>query len=59
MFGHTVGSAIGMGYVNHDDGVDVQFVESGSYEIEVACERFPARASLKPLYDSRNERVKA
>ncbi|MDH3474457.1 MAG: aminomethyltransferase family protein, partial [Rhodospirillales bacterium] len=59
MFGHTVGRAIGMGYVNHDDGVDVQFVESGSYQIEVAGERLPARASLKPLYDPRNERVKA
>ncbi len=59
MFGHTVGSAIGMGYVNNEDGVDAQFVESGSYQIEVAGERLPALASLAPLYDPRNERVKA
>jgi glycine cleavage system T protein len=59
MFGHTVGRAIGMGYVANADGVDAAFVESGSYEIEVAGQRLPARASLRPLYDPRNERVKA
>ena len=25
---------------------------------EIACERFPAQASLRPLYDPRSERVK-
>jgi 4-methylaminobutanoate oxidase (formaldehyde-forming) len=58
MFGHTVGRAIGMGYVANEGGVDSRFVESGSYEIEVACERFPARASLEPLYDPKHERVR-
>jgi sarcosine dehydrogenase len=47
MFGHAVGKSLGMGYVEHEDGVDADFVKSGRYEIEVACERFPATASLK------------
>ena len=41
------------------DGVDADFVKSGSYQIEVAGERFAARASLRPLYDPKAERVKA
>ncbi len=58
-YGHHLGAAIGMGYVTHPDGVNADFVKSGSYEIEVACERFPAKASLRPLYDPKSERPKA
>ncbi|MCH6588673.1 MAG: FAD-dependent oxidoreductase, partial [Proteobacteria bacterium] len=58
-YGHHLGRAIGLGYVGHPDGVDADFVNSGSYEIEVAGERFAARASLRPLYDPKAERVKA
>ncbi|MEE8535865.1 MAG: aminomethyltransferase family protein, partial [Kiloniellales bacterium] len=57
-YGHHLGRAIGLGYVSHPDGVDADFVKSGRYEIEVACERFPAQASLRPLYDPKAERVK-
>jgi glycine cleavage system T protein len=58
MFGYTVGCAIGMGYVAHEDGVNANFVNAGSYEIEVACERIPARASLQPFYDPKSKRVR-
>ena len=49
---------IGLGYVNNPDGVTADWVKEGTYEIEVACERFPAQASLRPLYDPKAERVK-
>ncbi|MFQ6018672.1 MAG: glycine cleavage T C-terminal barrel domain-containing protein, partial [Kiloniellaceae bacterium] len=58
-YGHHLGRAIGLGYVNHPDGVDAAFVNSGRYEIEVAGARFAATASLRPLYDPRAERVRA
>ena len=57
-FGHTVGQGIGMGYVRNDDGVDRDFLLSGDYELEVACERVPAKLSLQPAYDPKSERVK-
>ena len=59
MFGHTIGAAIGMGYVNHADGVSADFVSAGKYELEVAGERLSARATLRPLYDPENERIKS
>jgi glycine cleavage system T protein len=59
MFGHALGKSLGMGYVEDDGGVDEEFVNSGVYEIEVACERFPATASLRPFYDPKSERIKA
>ena len=58
MFGHTIGTAIGLGYVNHEDGVSADYVSAGNYELEVAGERVPARATLRPLYDPNNERTK-
>ncbi len=58
MYGHTLGTAIGLGYVTNEEGVNADFIKSGSYEIEVACERIPAKASLRPLYDPKSERVK-
>ncbi len=58
MFGHTLGAAIGLGYVNHADGVTLEYIQSGHYEIEVAGGRIPARASLRPFYDPENKRIK-
>lgn len=57
-YGHALGGAVGMGYINGPDGVTMDYVKSGKFEIEVAGERFPAKASLQPLYDPKAERVK-
>lgn len=58
MFGHTVGAAAAMGYVTHSEAVTAEFINSGSYEIEIATVRVPAVASLSPFYDPKGERVK-
>ncbi len=57
-YGHTLGGAMGFGYVEHEEGVTADFLRSGEFEILVAGERFPARASLRPMYDPKNERVR-
>ena len=54
-----IGRAIALGYVNSSPGVSADWVRAGHYEIEVACERFAAKPSLRPLYDPRGERVRA
>ena len=59
MYGHTVGGAVALGYVENPDGVDADYVKSGVYEIEIAGVRYPATASLHPLYDPKSERIKA
>ena len=57
-YGHYLGSAIGLGYVTNPDGVNADYVKSGSYEIQIAGERFAAKASLRPMYDPKSERMK-
>ena len=59
MYGHTLDGAVGLGYIEHPDGVDLDYLMSGAYEIEVAGELYPAKPSLQPLYDPRSERIKA
>ncbi|HVH83004.1 MAG TPA: FAD-dependent oxidoreductase [Steroidobacteraceae bacterium] len=59
MFGHTVGAALGLGFVvNRDEPVSDAWIASGRYEIEVAAERVPARVSLRAFYDPASTRVK-
>jgi glycine cleavage system T protein len=57
-WGHTLGRAVGLGYVTHPAGVDDAFLEAGRWELEIACERFPARAGLAPPYDPKSLRVR-
>jgi 4-methylaminobutanoate oxidase (formaldehyde-forming) len=57
-YGHTLGRAIALGYVTAGEGVDQAYLDAGKFELEVACRRYPARASLRPLYDPRSERMR-
>lgn len=58
-YGHTLGGAIGLGYVDVPPDSDGSDVLAGSYEVEVACERVPAEASLDAMYDPKNTRIRA
>ncbi|HLB79635.1 MAG TPA: FAD-dependent oxidoreductase, partial [Dongiaceae bacterium] len=58
-YGHTLGRAIGLGYVKEPGGVDANFVRSGAFEIEVGGRRYAARASLSPMYDPKSERLRS
>jgi glycine cleavage system aminomethyltransferase T/glycine/D-amino acid oxidase-like deaminating enzyme len=57
-YGHTLGGAVGLGYVHHGEGVTSGFLKSSSFAIDVAGDAVPAQASLRALYDPRGERVR-
>ena len=54
MYAHTLGAAVGLGYVTDVAGA----IDAGAYEIEVAGVRQAALASLRPLYDPKQERIR-
>lgn len=56
-YGHTLGAAIGLGYVPCK-GEAAADVLASAYEIEVAGVRVEADVSLRPMYDPKSERVK-
>jgi glycine cleavage system aminomethyltransferase T len=57
MYAHSLGAAVGLGYVTVAGDTAGGAVLEG-YEIEVAGVRYPATASLRPLYDPKGERIK-
>jgi heterotetrameric sarcosine oxidase gamma subunit len=58
-YGHTLGAAVAVGHVKNKQGVTADYIQSGGYEIDVAGVRYPARASLRPMYDPKNKRVRS
>ncbi|MDH3229873.1 MAG: FAD-dependent oxidoreductase [Alphaproteobacteria bacterium] len=57
-YGHTLGGAVGIGFAGIDEPLTAEIVTTGDWEIDVAGERTKARASLKPMFDPRMERIK-
>jgi 4-methylaminobutanoate oxidase (formaldehyde-forming) len=57
-YGHTVGGAVGLAMIDAGEPIDPKYLESGTWEVDIAGKRYPAIASLKPLYDPTSERVK-
>ena len=57
-YGHTLGGAIGVGYVEVEEEITKEYIESGKFEIDVGGERIPATASLSAMYDPRAERMR-
>ncbi|MEE4237196.1 MAG: FAD-dependent oxidoreductase [Anderseniella sp.] len=57
-FGHTLGAAVGIGFVETDVALTPAMVASGVWSIEIAGRTYPATASLAPLLDPAMERIK-
>ena len=51
---------MGLGYIENDgQPMTGGQATQGKFEIEIAGDRIPAKASLGALYDPRSERIKA
>jgi glycine cleavage system aminomethyltransferase T/glycine/D-amino acid oxidase-like deaminating enzyme len=58
-YGFTVGGAVGLAMIEAGEPVTQTYLDAGAWEVEIAGKKYPAVASLKPLYDPENKRVKA
>jgi 4-methylaminobutanoate oxidase (formaldehyde-forming) len=58
-YGFTVGGAVGLAMVEAGEPVTSSYLASGTWDVEVAGGRYPARVSMRPLYDPDNLRIKA
>ena len=57
-YGHTLGGSVGLGYVEGIGRADLADTGAGAFEIEVAGVRVPAEASMRPMYDPDNSRIR-
>merc|ERR1711991_618198 len=57
-YGHTLGGAVGLSMVDGgDERINLRWIGDAEWEVDVAGVRYPARASSRPLYDAKNERI--
>ena len=58
-YGHTLGGAVGLAMIEAPEPIDQAWLDAGQWTVEVNGRQWPARASLRPLYDPSNLRVLA
>jgi 4-methylaminobutanoate oxidase (formaldehyde-forming) len=57
-YGHTLGGAVGLAMVDRGQPVTAGWVESGSWQVDVAGRRHDAVASLRAMFDPGNDRIR-
>jgi glycine cleavage system aminomethyltransferase T/glycine/D-amino acid oxidase-like deaminating enzyme len=57
-YGHTLGGAVGLAMISAEQPITADYLTAGTWDVEIAGQRYPANASLRPLYDPDNERIK-
>jgi 4-methylaminobutanoate oxidase (formaldehyde-forming) len=58
-YGHTLGGAVGLAMIEAGVPVTSDYLATGEWAVEIAGQRYPALASLRPLYDPTNARIRA
>jgi glycine cleavage system aminomethyltransferase T/glycine/D-amino acid oxidase-like deaminating enzyme len=58
-YGHTLGGAVGLAMIERaTEPIDQAWLDAGRWDVEIAGRRYPATASLSPLYDPTGARIK-
>jgi heterotetrameric sarcosine oxidase gamma subunit len=58
-YGHTLGGAVGLAMIEPGVPVTPAYLESGNWTVDIAGREFAVLASLRPLYDPTNARIRA
>ena len=57
-YGHSIGKSVGLGYLENESGVDIEFLKNGDFEIQIGLKKYPTDVQFRPPYDPKNEKVK-
>ena len=58
-YGFTLGGAVGLVMVEAEEPVTQAYLDDARVDVEIAGARYPAVASIRPLYDPKMERIKS
>nr|BFE56815.1 FAD-dependent oxidoreductase [Dactylosporangium thailandense] len=59
-YGHTLGGAVGLAMLDAgSEALDQAWLDAAPLTVEIAGATYPARASLRPLYDPSSDRVRS
>ena len=54
----TIGGAVGLAMIDAAEPITKNWIESGNWQVDIAGQRFPAIASIRPMYDPTAQRIK-
>jgi 4-methylaminobutanoate oxidase (formaldehyde-forming) len=57
-YGHALGAAVGLGYINCNPGASDEEILNDSYTLEVAGEVQSVRVSLVSMFDPKNTKIR-
>ncbi len=57
-YGFTLGGAVGLAMIEAQEPVTRGYLDAGEWAVDIAGQRYPAVASLAPLFDPSGERVR-
>jgi glycine cleavage system aminomethyltransferase T/glycine/D-amino acid oxidase-like deaminating enzyme len=58
-YGHTLGGGVGLATLELEEDIRDDFINSGSWELDIVGKRYPVAVSLQAMYDPKRERIKA
>ena len=58
-YGFTLGGAVGLAMIEASEPITQAYLDRGSWEVDIAGTRYPAQASLRPLYDPKMKRIRS
>ncbi|MBS2019232.1 MAG: GcvT family protein [Deltaproteobacteria bacterium] len=57
-YGHTLGGAVGLAMIEAGEPITQAYLDAGVWTVEIAGKDYPAVASIRPLFDPNNEKIK-
>jgi heterotetrameric sarcosine oxidase gamma subunit len=57
-YGFTLGGAVGLAMIDADEPIDQAYLDSGEWTVQIGDAVYPAVASLRPMYDPGNKRIR-
>ena len=57
-WGHRVSKSLAIAALNNPEGVSANWLKEGSFEVEVAMQRYPIQLQFAPFYDPKSAKMK-
>jgi heterotetrameric sarcosine oxidase gamma subunit len=57
-YGFTLGGAVGLAMIDAGEPIDQAYLDAGEWTVQIGGATYPAVASLRPLYDPSNTRIR-
>jgi 4-methylaminobutanoate oxidase (formaldehyde-forming) len=57
-YGFTLGGAVGLAMIDAGEPIDQAYLDAGEWTVQIGAAVYPAVASLRPMYDPGNKRIR-